>query len=80
MSRVEKNKGTRNNKRVHHVSYFREVDVIGVLHYENTRTVCFSFPRRVWILQKKVEEAFETSARGSTTINIMFNMLNLLGK
>jgi hypothetical protein len=34
----------------------------------------------VWILQKKVEEAFETRARGSTTINIMFNMLNLLGK
>ncbi|TXG70836.1 hypothetical protein EZV62_005771 [Acer yangbiense] len=64
----------------------REVDVIGILRYKNTWPLCLEFLRsgkidvkplithRYGFSQKEVEEAFETSARGSTAIKVMFNL------
>ncbi|KAJ4849448.1 hypothetical protein Tsubulata_013946 [Turnera subulata] len=64
----------------------REVDVIGVFRYKNTWPLCLEFLRsgkidvkplithRYGFSQKEIEEAFETSARGSTAIKVMFNL------
>jgi L-iditol 2-dehydrogenase len=66
--------------------YFREVDVIGVFRYKNTWPLCIEFlssgkidvkpliTHRFGFSQKEVEEAFETSASGSTAIKVMFNL------
>lgn len=64
----------------------REVDVIGVFRYKNTWPLCIEFltsgkidvkpliTHRFGFSQKEVEEAFETSASGSTAIKVMFNL------
>ncbi|CAL0328644.1 unnamed protein product [Lupinus luteus] len=64
----------------------REVDVIGIFRYKNTWPLCIEFLRsgkidvkplithRFGFSQKEVEEAFETSARGSNAIKVMFNL------
>nr|TKS04495.1 sorbitol dehydrogenase [Populus alba] len=63
----------------------REVDVIGVFRYKNTWPLCIEFlssgkidvkpliTHRFGFSQKEVEEAFETSASGSTAIKLWCN-------
>lgn len=64
----------------------REVDVVGVFRYKNTWPLCLEFltsgkidvkpliTHRFGFSQKEVEDAFETSARGSNAIKVMFNL------
>ncbi|KAK1399588.1 Alcohol dehydrogenase, C-terminal [Heracleum sosnowskyi] len=64
----------------------KEVDVLGVFRYKNTWPLCLEFLKsgkidvkplithRFGFSQKEVEEAFETSARGSNAIKVMFNL------
>ncbi|KAG9445178.1 hypothetical protein H6P81_016518 [Aristolochia fimbriata] len=64
----------------------REVDVVGIFRYKNTWPLCLEFLRsgkidvkplithRFGFSQKEIEEAFETSARGSNAIKVMFNL------
>ncbi|KAM3398490.1 hypothetical protein P3S68_002005 [Capsicum galapagoense] len=64
----------------------REVDVIGIFRYKNTWPLCLEFLRsgkidvkplithRFGFSQTKVEEAFETSARGGDAIKVIFNL------
>ncbi|KAL3506820.1 hypothetical protein ACH5RR_032202 [Cinchona calisaya] len=64
----------------------REVDILGVFRYKNTWPQCIEFlssgkidvkpliTHRYGFSQKEVEEAFETSARGSNAIKVMFNL------
>ncbi|KAH0859196.1 hypothetical protein HID58_087457 [Brassica napus] len=63
-----------------------EVDVVGVFRYKNTWPLCLEFltsgkidvkpliTHRFGFSQKEVEDAFETSARGSNAIKVMFNL------
>ncbi|KAI3966991.1 hypothetical protein MKW92_037495 [Papaver armeniacum] len=64
----------------------REVDVVGIFRYKNTWPLCLEFiqsgkidvkpliTHRFGFSQEEVVEAFETSARGSTAIKVMFNL------
>uniref|UniRef100_A0A7C9CS89 Enoyl reductase (ER) domain-containing protein n=1 Tax=Opuntia streptacantha TaxID=393608 RepID=A0A7C9CS89_OPUST len=64
----------------------REVDIVGAFRYKNTWPLCLEFlssgridvkpliTHRFGFSQKEVEEAFETSAQGSTSIKVMFNL------
>jgi len=64
----------------------REVDVVGIFRYRNTWPLCLELissgridvkpliTHRFGFSQKEVEEAFETSARGSNAIKVMFNL------
>nr|XP_027081823.1 sorbitol dehydrogenase-like [Coffea arabica] len=64
----------------------REVDILGVFRYKNTWPQCLEFlssgkidvkpliTHRYGFSQEEVVDAFETSARGSNAIKVMFNL------
>ncbi|PIA34195.1 hypothetical protein AQUCO_03800048v1 [Aquilegia coerulea] len=64
----------------------REVDIVGIFRYKNTWPTCLELlssgkidvkpliTHRFGFSQSEVEEAFETSARGSDAIKVMFNL------
>ncbi|CDP18827.1 unnamed protein product [Coffea canephora] len=64
----------------------REVDILGVFRYKNTWPQCLEFlssgkidvkpliTHRYGFSQEEVADAFETSARGSNAIKVMFNL------
>ncbi|KAF5181866.1 L-threonine 3-dehydrogenase [Thalictrum thalictroides] len=64
----------------------REVDIVGIFRYKNTWPICLELlssgkidvkpliTHRFGFSQSEVEEAFETSARGSDAIKVMFNL------
>lgn len=64
----------------------REVDILGVFRYKNTWPQCLEFlssgkidvkpliTHRYGFSQQEVVDAFETSARGSNAIKVMFNL------
>ncbi|KAL5715991.1 L-iditol 2-dehydrogenase [Ranunculus cassubicifolius] len=64
----------------------REVDIVGIFRYKNTWPLCIELigsgkidvkpliTHRFGFSQKEVEEAFETSAKGSDAIKVMFNL------